>query len=403
MIHLTALAGTLAALSSFLAAPVDVETVAAAVKEIDITNREAKPPVSPVSFRLTLGAVPAGVTVPNGMVDASYGTTKDLAVFVGKSEATKEQPDLIDVDADANGKLAPDERHPLAVTMTKRGENQIATSSPVELTLASGAKFQALYSRSGERPGAVSLFFNRYLEGSIGAGLIAVVDKDLDGLFGSAGDAWTITAKGARPATEYALMLLNESVFRDGKNYRVTVTGDLMSVASEAATGPDLNDAAAQRARVEHMWMERFEPEREKFFADRGLDASRPVAKAPIQWRYVSFADAIAMGEKEKKPVFIDVMAFWCVWCYRMDWCTYPDAEVTRMLNEDFIPVKIIQEQDLAGDYDVLMKDKLKAEGIPAMGVFDATGKAIHTIGGWKKPEDFLKELEAGKAAFAGQ
>ena len=43
------------------------------------------------------------------------------------------------------------------------------------------------------------------------------------------------------------------------------------------------------------------------------------------------------------------------------------------------------------------------AEGIPAMGVFNATGKAIHTIGGWKKPEDFLKDLEAGKAAFAGQ
>ena len=106
------------------------------------------------------------------------------------------------------------------------------------------------------------------------------------------------------------------------------------------------------------------------------------------------------MGQKEQKPVFIDVMAFWCVWCYRMDWSTYPDAEVARMLNEEFIPVKIIQEQDLVGDYDLVMKEKLEARGIPAMGVFDAKGDAVHKIGGWKKPEDFLKELEAAKAAF---
>ena len=96
-------------------------------------------------------------------------------------------------------------------------------------------------------------------------------------------------------------------------------------------------------------------------------------------------------------------MAFWCVWCYRMDWCTYPDAEVTRVLNEDFIAVKIIQEQDLVGDYDLVMKEKLQARGIPAMGIFDGEGNVVQTIGGWKKPEDFLKELAEGKAKFAGQ
>jgi hypothetical protein len=407
MIHLAALAGTLAAFTNLSAAPVDVETVMASVKEVDITNRQAQPPVSPIALRVTLGAAPAGVTAPNGMVDATYGTTKvakkDVAVFVGKSEASKEQPDLIDIDADANGKFAPEERHTLDVTMRTQGENQIASSKPVPGALASGAKFQASYSQAGERPGTVSLVFNSYLEGTIAAGLIAVVDKDLDGQFGSAGDAWTITPKGARPAGEYALMLLDESVFRDGKNYRIKVAGEILSVASEAAKGPDAKDAAAQRTRVEHIWMERFELTRAEFVKSQGLDTTRPVAKEPIQWHYVTFADAIAMGEKEKKPVFIDVMAFWCVWCYRMDWCTYNDAEVARVLSTDFIPVKIIQEQDLVGDYDLVMKDKLAARGIPAMGVFDATGKPIHTIGGWKKPEDFLKELEAGKAAYAGQ
>lgn len=406
MIHF-ALASTLAALTPLPTAPVDVQTVMATVKEIDMSNREAQPPVSPLSARVTLGAVPAGVAVPSGMVEPTYGTTKvgkkDLAVLVGKSEASKEQPDLIDIDTDSNGKFSPEERHTLEVSTSTQRDTQVASSKPLPGALASGAKFVASYSQAGERPGTVSLIFNSYLEGSIDAGLIAVVDKDLDGMFGSAGDAWTITPEGARPAGEYGLMLLDESVFREGKNYRIQVAGQILSVASEAAEGPDAKDAAAQRMRVEHIWMERFEPGREEFFKARGLDASRPVTKDPIEWRYVTFADAIAMGEKEKKPVFIDVMAFWCVWCYRMDWCTYNDAEVARMLSEEFIPVKIIQEQDLVGDYDLVMKEKLAARGIPAMGVFDASGKAIHTIGGWKKPEDFLKELEAGKAAYAGQ
>jgi thiol:disulfide interchange protein len=148
--------------------------------------------------------------------------------------------------------------------------------------------------------------------------------------------------------------------------------------------------------------MERFDQEREGFVAQRGLDTSRPLAKQPIDWKYVTFDEALELGRKTGKPVFIDVMAFWCVWCYRMDYYTYPDAEVAALLGGDFVPVKIIQEQDRAGDYDRLMKEKLEARGIPAMGVFRADGSVVHKIGGWKKPEEFIAELKAAKAAFAG-
>lgn len=407
MLHLTTLAGALALLPPAVPLAADVETVAAAVKELDITDRQAMPPVSPTSLRVTLGAVPDGVQVPSGMLGAAFGTTKvgakHVGVLVGKSAADKAQPDLIDLDLDSDGSFAAGERQPLLVETRTQGENQVASSKPVPAALPTGAKFLATYTQAGDRPATVALVFHRYLEGKVGAGRVAVVDKDLDGKFGTAGDAWTIAAEGERPASEYALMLLTESVFRAGKVHRLALNGELMTVTSEAAAGPDPKDAAAQRARVEHLWMERFEEGREEFVKARGLDTSRPLTKQPVAWRYVTFAQAIEMGAQEKKPVFIDVMAFWCVWCYRMDWSTYPDAEVARMLNEEFIPVKIIQEQDLAGDYDLVMKEKLAARGIPAMGIFDATGKAVHTIGGWKKPEEFLKELEAGKAAFAGR
>ena len=117
--------------------------------------------------------------------------------------------------------------------------------------------------------------------------------------------------------------------------------------------------------RVEHIWSDRFDKEREQFVADRKMDTKRAKAKTPVAWNYVSFDEAIALGKKANKPVFIDVMAFWCVWCYRMDYYTYCDAQVAEVRNTKFVPCKIIQEQAKAGDYDMLMKEKLKARGIP--------------------------------------
>jgi thiol-disulfide isomerase/thioredoxin len=174
-----------------------------------------------------------------------------------------------------------------------------------------------------------------------------------------------------------------------------------LEVAITTATGPDPRDLERHRTRIEHLWTERFDKEREGFVASNGLSPTRPLASEPIAWRYLSFEEALVLGAQMERPLFVDVMAFWCVWCYRMDYYTYVDAEVAQLLNESFVPVKIIQEQAVEGDYE-RVREKLDARGIPAMGVFDGEGNALHKISGWKKPEDFLTDLNAGLAAFKG-
>jgi uncharacterized protein len=149
----------------------------------------------------------------------------------------------------------------------------------------------------------------------------------------------------------------------------------------------------AHRHRVEKTWFERFDKERDSFVEMRKVDTSRPKAETPIAWKSMTFDEGVALAKKTGKPLFVDVMAFWCVWCYRLDYYTYPDKEVAALLNEKFIPVKIIQELDTAGDYDKVRK-LIESRGIPAMGIFGGDGKLIHKIGGWKKPADFVKELE---------
>lgn len=391
-------------------------TVAGTVKVADMSRRDALPPLSPPSESVTLKPAAAGGKAPAGLADVRMGTVtlggRTLAVAVGKTAADKPHFDALCIDGDGDGTFSDAERQSLDVTARPGQNNRPAGESakPVDCTLALGkAKLaaRANYLRMGDADPTVMLQFPSYLEATVRIGdaehVIAIADKDLDGAFGSKGDLWTLGKPGDRPASAFALSLLGERRFTAGQLVGITVAPDnQITVTMAAADGPDPKDAAAHRVRVEHQWSERFDKERADFVAQRKLDTSRPRASKPIDWQYVTFEQALAMGAKANKPVFVDVMAFWCVWCYRMDYYTYVDAEVAELLGTQFIPCKILQEQDLAGDYDAMMK-RLEARGIPAMGIFDAEGKVLHKIGGWKDPVAFLADLEQGLAAFQGK
>jgi thioredoxin-related protein len=62
-----------------------------------------------------------------------------------------------------------------------------------------------------------------------------------------------------------------------------------------------------------------------------------------VNW--MTFEEAIQKAKKEKRKIFIDVYTDWCGWCKVMDKNTFNDAEVARVLNEKFYPVKFNAEQ----------------------------------------------------------
>ena len=63
----------------------------------------------------------------------------------------------------------------------------------------------------------------------------------------------------------------------------------------------------------------------------------------PVNW--MTFEQAIEANNKEKKPLFIDVYTTWCGPCKMMDKFTFSDAEVAKILNTNFYPVKLDAEQ----------------------------------------------------------
>jgi hypothetical protein len=60
--------------------------------------------------------------------------------------------------------------------------------------------------------------------------------------------------------------------------------------------------------------------------------------------------DAFRLAREQGKLILLDVGATWCHWCHVMDRETYEDDEVSRLLNERFIPVRV--DRDRLPDVD---------------------------------------------------
>jgi thioredoxin-related protein len=131
------------------------------------------------------------------------------------------------------------------------------------------------------------------------------------------------------------------------------------------------------------------------------------VAEGTVNW--MTFEQAIKASEKTKKKIFIDVYTDWCGWCKVMDRNTFNDPNVSKILNEDYYPVKFNAEQR----EDVMFKGqafKFVASGTsgyhqlaatllnnqlsyPTVVFLDEEFNGITPLAGYKKPEEFHRYL----------
>ena len=351
------------------------------------------------------GALPVGFEQPRFTSIEIRG--RKVQIVLGRTSAEAASADRAWIDLDGNGTVEDSELFEFEVQQRKLRDGRINYSGTVSLVELQhdGHTFPITltYSQVDQDGPRAMLLVRWYLEGRVDFEgrqyAIVMQDGDGNGRFEDEQDRWgmlQLERLGQDRLPSSALLARGEGLYLDGHRVAATVKpGGRIEIVHKLADGPDPEDLARIRGRIENEWAARFDRERAQFVVDQGLDTQRAVAETPIQWRWVTFDQALELAARENKPLFADVMAFWCVWCYRMDYYTYPDAEVARLLNERFIPIKIIQEQDPAGDYQ-RVRDLLEARGIPAMGIFGADGKVLHKISGWKKPEAFLTELEQG-------
>ncbi len=115
----------------------------------------------------------------------------------------------------------------------------------------------------------------------------------------------------------------------------------------------------------------------------------RSAMHQPVRWREWSEA-AFAAAQRENKPVLLDIGAVWCHWCHVMDRESYENADLARVINENFIAVKVDRDErpDVDSRYQAAVQAISGQGGWPLTAFLTPDGRPFY--GGTYFPPDDL-------------
>jgi len=113
----------------------------------------------------------------------------------------------------------------------------------------------------------------------------------------------------------------------------------------------------------------------------------RSAMHQPIQWHEWGEA-AFATARRENKPMLLDIGAVWCHWCHVMDRESYDDPEVAKIINENFVAMKVDRDErpDIDSRYQVAVSALTGQGGWPLTAFLTPDGKPFY--GGTYFPPD---------------
>jgi len=99
----------------------------------------------------------------------------------------------------------------------------------------------------------------------------------------------------------------------------------------------------------------------------------------PIQWHEWG-EGAFAAAKRENKPMLLDIGAVWCHWCHVMDRESYDDPEVAKIVNENFIAVKVDRDErpDIDSRYQAAVSALSGQGGWPLTAFLTPDGKPFY-------------------------
>jgi thioredoxin-related protein len=112
-----------------------------------------------------------------------------------------------------------------------------------------------------------------------------------------------------------------------------------------------------------------------------------------IQFVHENFKEALDKAQKEKKIIFMDAYTTWCGPCKMMSKNVFPDADVAKLYNTQFINLKMDMEK---GDGIELMK-RYEVSAFPTLLFLDGNGQLIHKAVGYLDAKGLI---DLGKTAL---
>ncbi len=114
----------------------------------------------------------------------------------------------------------------------------------------------------------------------------------------------------------------------------------------------------------------------------------RSAMHQPIHWHEWG-EDAFAAARRENKPILLDIGAVWCHWCHVMDRESYDDPEIAKIVNENFIAVKVDRDErpDIDSRYQIAVSALTGQGGWPLTAFLTPDGKPFYG-GTYFPPQD---------------
>jgi uncharacterized protein len=105
----------------------------------------------------------------------------------------------------------------------------------------------------------------------------------------------------------------------------------------------------------------------------------RSAAHQPIDWHEWG-EDAFARAKSEDKPLLLDIGAVWCHWCHVIDRESYEDVEIAKIINANFVPVKVDRDErpDVDSRYQAAISAISGQGGWPLTGFLMPDGRPFY-------------------------
>ena len=115
----------------------------------------------------------------------------------------------------------------------------------------------------------------------------------------------------------------------------------------------------------------------------------RSAMHQPIQWNEWGEA-AFARAKRENKPILLDIGAVWCHWCHVMDRESYDNDDIARIINENFVAIKVDRDErpDVDSRYQAAVQAMSGQGGWPLTAFLTPDGRPF--FGGTYFPPDDL-------------
>lgn len=127
------------------------------------------------------------------------------------------------------------------------------------------------------------------------------------------------------------------------------------------------------------------------------LLASATASGQGIDFRHITFKEALELAKKENKAIFIDIFTSWCGPCKALSTEVFPLAEVGEAFNSRFICIKADAEKSEDGK---LIAKTFNVTAYPTLLFVNGDSELVYRFLGFKKPDEVIAEANKAQAAF---